>query len=644
MIVEAKDHRGLPLLTEEFLFVPKKVEVLLEDKDGYVEMLIEGEFGVVDKKNANGRIYPRWIMEREVKAFNEKGGALGTLDHPADGKTRLTETSHKVEKLWIDEDGIIHGVARVIRTNRGKDLRALYEAKAPVGVSSRGFGSTIKDRDGVKVVQADFRLKTFDFVEDPSAGVYPSVKKENKLKTEDVENTEESVNEAVIDVDGKTISTEKDDNGDKKASGMPTDDQEKREAERTAKAQSDTAGEIAKGSEDMKKEDEKSKEEVKCEACGDVLGEGEHKCSESKDDKTKNEESEKDVADASDNVEEESGDLKEEKLALEKEKELLEEQKRKVEEAKEYVKESLDSVKNTKKEIKAMITENSDSVTFAKIKSILTPLLVEGDLSEAFVSLNEKIEDLEENNRNLIEEVEKVRRSNSRLSESLDRTIRRLIMEEAYVEVGHHNIEVFDKAVGTDRESMSLKEFRSSVEDAKKKLMESKDYLSPNALIETLNVMNEKGADLQEENQRLIEERGELFESVNLYKAKDAVKDILEKNCLLEGYNNQDEIIESCARRYITKTQPKNLLTESVKIEESLEISDLKQIVEDKGIASSPKEYYNDRKDFVSRVRSMVNDSNIREQLTEGIEAKNAKGLIVGTDLSVGDFKKLSGI
>jgi hypothetical protein len=87
----------------------------------------------------------------------------------SDGKTSLKRVSHVITDLWIEKDGRVMGEAEILNTPEGKTLKALIEANIPIGVSSRGFGSTKPAADEeAEDVQDDFSLKTYDFVADPA--------------------------------------------------------------------------------------------------------------------------------------------------------------------------------------------------------------------------------------------------------------------------------------------------------------------------------------------------------------------------------------------------------------------------------------------------------------------------------------------
>lgn len=144
---------------------------LHESADGKGKLVARGEFGRADIPTENKRIYPRKVWEREIGKIIESmhaGQVLGELDHPADGKTKLTRASHIMTNLEIQDDGTIVGEATIMDTPNGEILKKLVGSGAAVGISSRGYGSTSRNEDGYEVVQEDYTYLTHDFVADPA--------------------------------------------------------------------------------------------------------------------------------------------------------------------------------------------------------------------------------------------------------------------------------------------------------------------------------------------------------------------------------------------------------------------------------------------------------------------------------------------
>lgn len=137
-----------------------------------------GEFGHAANPTANKRRYRHSIWENNFDRLRpnlESKKVLGELDHPTDGRTALQRASHVITGLKLEGDRVM-GEAEILDTAKGRDLKAILAAGVPVGISSRGFGSTKPGNDGIEEVQEDYKLVTFDFVAEPAdATAYPDV-------------------------------------------------------------------------------------------------------------------------------------------------------------------------------------------------------------------------------------------------------------------------------------------------------------------------------------------------------------------------------------------------------------------------------------------------------------------------------------
>lgn len=132
-------------------------------------MMMSGTMQMAETQNANGRVYPLAILEREVKNYAKmcnEHRALGELDHPDSSVVNLANASHMVTRIWM-EGKICKGTIKVLETPAGKTLRALVESGCQLGISSRGMGS-VREQNGVTMVEDDFQLLCFDMVSDPS--------------------------------------------------------------------------------------------------------------------------------------------------------------------------------------------------------------------------------------------------------------------------------------------------------------------------------------------------------------------------------------------------------------------------------------------------------------------------------------------
>jgi hypothetical protein len=145
---------------------------LVEKKEnGEKNYVIEGVFAQADKKNRNGRIYPKPIMERAVKTYVDtqvsKKRAVGELNHPEGPTVNLDKVSHLITDLKFEGNNVV-GRAQILDTPMGKIVKGLLEGGVQLGVSTRGMGS-LEKRNGAMVVKDDFMLSTVDIVQDPSA-------------------------------------------------------------------------------------------------------------------------------------------------------------------------------------------------------------------------------------------------------------------------------------------------------------------------------------------------------------------------------------------------------------------------------------------------------------------------------------------
>jgi hypothetical protein len=164
------------LLTEYRPFQVDKqlVEASIRDNK---PLIVSGVIQRAEAENQNGRIYPREILLREIKKYNEgpikERRALGELDHPESSVINLQNVSHNVKEVKIDGNDIF-GVVEVLSTPAGNILKELFRNGITVGISSRGMGSVKENMaENTVTVQEDFELLCFDFVSTPSThGAY----------------------------------------------------------------------------------------------------------------------------------------------------------------------------------------------------------------------------------------------------------------------------------------------------------------------------------------------------------------------------------------------------------------------------------------------------------------------------------------
>ena len=160
----------MKLISEEAIEVDFVTE---EDENKKKNYFIEGIFMQSEMKNRNGRVYPKAILQKEVKRYTEKfidtKRAFGELGHPDGPQVNLERVSHMITELVEDGANFV-GRAKIMDTPYGKIVKNLIDEGAKLGVSSRGMGSLKPVQDGLQEVQSDFYLATAaDIVADPSA-------------------------------------------------------------------------------------------------------------------------------------------------------------------------------------------------------------------------------------------------------------------------------------------------------------------------------------------------------------------------------------------------------------------------------------------------------------------------------------------
>ena len=150
-------------------------DILTESEKKFVAsggIILSGKLQEAEAKNGNGRIYPKKILEREMKNYEKlikEKRALGELDHPDDSVINLRNCYHLVTEVWWDKDNAnaVHGKIQCLDTPSGKILQELVRAGVKLGISSRGLGSVTESR-GDTIVEDDFQLICFDMVSEPS--------------------------------------------------------------------------------------------------------------------------------------------------------------------------------------------------------------------------------------------------------------------------------------------------------------------------------------------------------------------------------------------------------------------------------------------------------------------------------------------
>ena len=155
---------------------------LTESKDkGSKNWYLEGIFMQAEKKNGNGRIYPKSVLTEAVSSMVSKMAqgynVVGELEHPDVLTIDLNNVSHVIESLRWQGNNVI-GKAKILDTPKGEIVKVLLKEGIRLGVSSRGSGETSHDNDTTLV--ESFNLITVDVVATPSAQeAYPQSLRES---------------------------------------------------------------------------------------------------------------------------------------------------------------------------------------------------------------------------------------------------------------------------------------------------------------------------------------------------------------------------------------------------------------------------------------------------------------------------------
>jgi len=151
-------------LCQDFLTESEKLQVKNENA-----VFLTGCVQRANSKNGNGRVYPKRVLEREIEVYKKlirEKRALGELDHPDDSVVNLKNVSHMVIDIWWENDDVMAKI-KLLDTPAGEIAKGLVNSGVTLGISSRAMGS-VKESNGVTMVEDDLQLICFDLVADPS--------------------------------------------------------------------------------------------------------------------------------------------------------------------------------------------------------------------------------------------------------------------------------------------------------------------------------------------------------------------------------------------------------------------------------------------------------------------------------------------
>ena len=156
----------------------KVTQVMQEAQGNPASNIWTAEVWRLDQINLNGRIYPRSLAERVVR---DNTKTMAYDGHDADWRSGhdFAPAVAYCDNPRIDGNALvvdIHFLESQTDCTSVRNIRELYKAGLPIGVSSVGYGSV--DENGI--VQDDYEVVRYlDFVAQPAGLVYAEPKTEN---------------------------------------------------------------------------------------------------------------------------------------------------------------------------------------------------------------------------------------------------------------------------------------------------------------------------------------------------------------------------------------------------------------------------------------------------------------------------------
>jgi hypothetical protein len=146
-------------LTEE------EIRGVKENNEFYVVSVVQ----IADTLNANNRIYPRFVLEREINAYNRlisEKRTLGENNHSDSDQVDVNNVSHGVVGLWWEGNNVMAKI-KILDTTAGENVRKILKNGFSLGISSRALGS-LRESGGHYVVEDDLSIICWDIVTQPS--------------------------------------------------------------------------------------------------------------------------------------------------------------------------------------------------------------------------------------------------------------------------------------------------------------------------------------------------------------------------------------------------------------------------------------------------------------------------------------------
>jgi len=162
----------MKLIIEDAVALDGSVEEEMNESSGTKERnyYLTGIFSTPDKKNRNGRVYPKNIWEREVNAYqkeikNKTVNALGEWQHPPRSTVDPMKAVMRITELQIKSDGNVWGKCKILNNNSPETnaIKGLIKEGIKIGISTRGVGKVSPSG-----VVETYKMITADLVDMPS--------------------------------------------------------------------------------------------------------------------------------------------------------------------------------------------------------------------------------------------------------------------------------------------------------------------------------------------------------------------------------------------------------------------------------------------------------------------------------------------
>ena len=131
---------------------------------------LKGMMSKADTVNRNGRIYPKDILKEatlELAKSIKESDTWSELEHPPYIEVKYNDNvcGRLVEVTWDDKVSASFCKLEILEdTKAGKEVLEAIQDKRHIGISTRGSGSLVENKQGVGVVQDDLKFYTADTI------------------------------------------------------------------------------------------------------------------------------------------------------------------------------------------------------------------------------------------------------------------------------------------------------------------------------------------------------------------------------------------------------------------------------------------------------------------------------------------------